>query len=84
MSRIHTEGYPAGELKHGSIALIDPEIEYSTKFIVIILNDEYVEDMNLALREIGARKAYTIVITDCIEKVSVNNAHKILEIDSIG
>jgi glucosamine--fructose-6-phosphate aminotransferase (isomerizing) len=36
---IHTETFSAGELKHGPIALIEPE-RNKTKIILIIMDDE--------------------------------------------
>lgn len=56
----HAEAFSAGELKHGPLALID-----KTPIILIILDDEYFKDMCLALSEVSAREAITIVITNC-------------------
>lgn len=65
---IHAEAFSAGELKHGPIALIEPE-RNKTKVILVIMDDEHFDDMILALSECKARLAYTIVITNCPEKI---------------
>ena len=36
---IHAEAFSAGEMKHGPIALIQPEI-HQTKIILVIMDDE--------------------------------------------
>ena len=59
LSGIHAEGYSGGALKHGPFALIDD----GRPIILIILDDEHKELMNLALAEVQARNARTIVIT---------------------
>lgn len=56
---IHAEGYAGGALKHGPFALIGD----GTPIILIILDDEHKDMMNLALAEVQARNAKTIVIT---------------------
>ena len=60
ISYIHAEGYPAAEMKHGPIALIDnkmPVIAICTK------SDEY-DKMISNIREVGARNAIIIGIID--------------------
>lgn len=52
----HFEGFPAGELKHGVIALIDK----GTPVFVIVSNDETKDDMLSAAAEVKARGGYTI------------------------
>jgi glutamine---fructose-6-phosphate transaminase (isomerizing) len=59
LARVHAEGYAGGALKHGPFALIGD----GTPIILIILDDEHQEMMNLALAEVQARNAKTIVIT---------------------
>ena len=61
---IHAETFSAGELKHGPIALIEPQ-RNMTKCVLIIMEDEHFDDMFQALSECKARMAYTIVITNC-------------------
>lgn len=58
VSYIHAEGYPAGELKHGPIALIDDQIPV----IVIATRDALYEKNMSAIEEIRARGGMPIVI----------------------
>jgi len=60
ISYIHAEGYAAGELKHGPIALI----EDGTPVIIIAPHDELFEKTISNLQEVAARGAEVILITD--------------------
>ena len=60
ISYIHAEGYAAGELKHGPIALI----EEGTPVIVIAPHDELFEKTISNLQEVASRGARIILITD--------------------
>jgi glucosamine--fructose-6-phosphate aminotransferase (isomerizing) len=64
ISYIHAEGYPAGEMKHGPIALIDEEMP-----VVMILQREkpFFEKTLSNLKEVEARGARLLVITDAPE-----------------
>jgi glucosamine--fructose-6-phosphate aminotransferase (isomerizing) len=57
---IHAEAYPAGELKHGPIALID---EYMP-VIVVAPNDELFDKIRSNISEVRARGARVYVVTD--------------------
>ncbi len=60
ISYSHAEGYPAGEMKHGPIALIDEELP-----VVAIATGERVFDKVLSnLQEVKARGGVTIVVSD--------------------
>jgi glucosamine--fructose-6-phosphate aminotransferase (isomerizing) len=60
ISYIHAEGYAAGELKHGPIALIDG----SMPVIVIAPHDRVFEKTMSNLQEVAARRGKIILITD--------------------
>lgn len=60
ISYIHAEGMMAAELKHGSIALIDPD-EKTPAIVLAPKNDEH---MLSTVAEVAARGANTIVISD--------------------
>ncbi|MCR9134460.1 MAG: glutamine--fructose-6-phosphate transaminase (isomerizing) [Alphaproteobacteria bacterium] len=60
ISYIHAEGYAAGELKHGPIALIDEHMPV----IVIAPNDRYFEKTMSNMQEVAARGGRIIFITD--------------------
>jgi len=58
VSYIHAEGYAAGEMKHGPIALINPDMPT----VAIIPNDEMHEKMLSNIHEIKSRKGPVIAI----------------------
>ena len=58
ISYIHAEGYPAAEMKHGPIALIDEEMPV----IVIATNKSAYEKIVSNIQEVKARKGYVIAI----------------------
>jgi glucosamine--fructose-6-phosphate aminotransferase (isomerizing) len=60
ISYIHAEGYAAGELKHGPIALIDDEMPV----IVIAPHDRIFEKTVSNMQEVAARGGKIILITD--------------------
>ena len=58
VSYIHAEGYAAGEMKHGPIALINPEMPT----VAIVPRDEMYEKMASNIHEIKSRKGPVIAI----------------------
>ena len=60
ISYIHAEGYPAAEMKHGPIALIDKEMPV---IAICTKSDEY-EKMISNIREVGSRNAIVIGVID--------------------
>jgi glucosamine--fructose-6-phosphate aminotransferase (isomerizing) len=59
ISYLHAEGYPAGEMKHGPIALADPEL-----FTIVLLPKNLLfEKTKSNLEELGARDATLCVIS---------------------
>lgn len=60
ISYIHAESYPAGELKHGPISLIDQD----TPIIVIMPNDSLCEKLKSNLQEVSARGGKLIIFVD--------------------
>ena len=65
ISYIHAEAYPAGELKHGPLALIDKEMPV----VAIIPNDNLLEKMKSSIHEVMARGAELVIFTDLILKL---------------
>lgn len=60
ISYIHSESYPAGELKHGPIALIDDEFP-----VISVITDESLEEKTISnIQEVISRGAKTIVVTN--------------------
>ena len=60
VSYIHAEGYAAGELKHGPIALVDEE----TPVVVIAPTDAFFEKTVSNVSEVIAREGPVVLITD--------------------
>src|SRR6516162_319614 len=60
ISYIHAEGYAAGELKHGPIALIDE----SMPVIIIAPHDRVFEKTVSNMQEVAARQGKIILLTD--------------------
>jgi len=60
ISYIHAEAYPAGELKHGPLALVDNEMPV----IAIAPNDELLEKLKSNLQEVSARGGKLYVFAD--------------------
>jgi len=60
ISYIHAEGYPAAEMKHGPIALV----EEGTPVIALAMEDVLHEKMISNIQEVKARKGKVIAITD--------------------
>jgi len=60
ISYIHAEGYPAGELKHGPIALVDEQMPV----IVVAPSDELMEKTLSNMQEVAARGGKIVLVTD--------------------
>ncbi len=60
ISYIHAEAYPAGELKHGPLALVDADMPV----IVVAPNNELLEKLKSNLQEVRARGGELIVFAD--------------------
>ncbi|WP_069804900.1 glutamine--fructose-6-phosphate transaminase (isomerizing) [Thermogemmatispora onikobensis] len=58
VSYIHAEGFPAGELKHGSIALLDPE----TPLVAIATASHVYEKVVSNMQQVRARDARVIAV----------------------
>jgi len=60
ISYIHAEAYPAGELKHGPLALVDDQMP----IIAVAPNDELLEKLKSNLQEVSARGGQLNVFAD--------------------
>ncbi|WP_062357088.1 glutamine--fructose-6-phosphate transaminase (isomerizing) [Pseudoxanthomonas mexicana] len=60
ISYIHAEAYPAGELKHGPLALVDADMPV----VVIAPNDVLLEKVKSNMQEVRARGGELFVFTD--------------------
>ncbi|MCA1745419.1 MAG: glutamine--fructose-6-phosphate transaminase (isomerizing) [Bacteroidales bacterium] len=76
ISYIHAEGYPAAEMKHGPIALIDENMPV----LALAANDESYEKMVSNIQEVKARKGKVIAVVTKGDKVIRKMADHIIEI----
>ncbi len=82
ISYIHSEAYAAGELKHGTISLIDKGTP-----VIAIITDNNIKDKTISnVKEVKARGAKTILISNenldnsCFDKkVIIPNVHPLLQ-----
>jgi len=78
ISYIHAEAYPAGELKHGPIALIDENMPV----IAIAPNDELLGKLKSNLHEVKSRGSQMIVFEDENSKVQKMEAMEVIPVTS--
>ena len=71
ISYIHAEAYPAGELKHGPLALVDENMPV----VAVASNNELLEKLKSNLQEVSARGGKLIVFADI--SVSMNQGPNI-------
>ncbi|RLF48457.1 MAG: glutamine--fructose-6-phosphate aminotransferase, partial [Thermoplasmata archaeon] len=76
VSYIHAEGYAAGEMKHGPIALITPEMPT----VAILPKDDMYEKMISNIQEIKSRRGPVIAITTEGNKEIGEVADEVIEI----
>jgi glucosamine--fructose-6-phosphate aminotransferase (isomerizing) len=76
ISYIHAEGYAAGEMKHGPIALVDDNLPV----VVIAPQDDYYEKVVSNIQEIKARKGNVIAVVTEGDKGLKELANDIIEI----
>ena len=76
ISYIHAEGYPAAEMKHGPIALIDEKMPV----VVIATKDKSYEKIVTNIQEVKARKGIVIAIVDEGDEIIKNMADYVLEV----
>ncbi len=79
ISYIYTESFAAGELKHGTIALI----EENTPVIAVLTQDKLLEKTMSNIQEVKARGAYTIIITDKDSKDMASYADDIIVVPKV-
>jgi len=78
ISYIHAEAYPAGELKHGPIALIDKNMPV----IAIAPNDELLSKLKSNLQEVKSRGSQMIVFEDENSKVEEMDSMEVIPVTS--
>ncbi|MBI4695608.1 MAG: glutamine--fructose-6-phosphate transaminase (isomerizing) [Gammaproteobacteria bacterium] len=79
ISYIHAEAYPAGELKHGPLALVDDEMPV----IAVAPNNELLEKLKSNLEEGRARGGQLYVFADTRIHVASNPAVHVMDVVSV-
>ena len=81
VSYIHAEAYPAGELKHGPLALVDHDMPV----VAVAPNNQLLEKLISNIEEVRARGGEMFVIADARAGASLSERHgEILEVDTGG
>ncbi|NNC66965.1 MAG: glutamine--fructose-6-phosphate transaminase (isomerizing) [Gammaproteobacteria bacterium] len=78
ISYIHAEAYPAGELKHGPIALVDDKMP----IIAVAPNDELLEKLKSNLEEVRARGGVLHVFADACSGFVSEPDTIVIEVDA--
>jgi len=76
ISYIHAEGYPAAEMKHGPIALVDKNMPC----VFIVPKDKTYEKIISNIQEIKSRKGKIIIVTDSKDKVLQELANDLITV----
>lgn len=76
ISYIHAEGYPAAEMKHGPIALVDETLPV----VFVATRDSYHEKIVSNMQEIKARKGRVIAVITAGDSVITDLADDIIEV----
>ena len=80
ISYIHAEGYQAGEMKHGPIALVDENMPV----IAIALKDKLYEKMLGNIEEVKARDGKVIVVATEGDDAIVNSCDDIITVPGVS
>ena len=76
ISYIHAEGYPAGEMKHGPIALIDEDMPV----VCIAVRDAIYEKMRSNIEQVKARGGHVIAIASAGDTLVRDKADYVIEV----
>ncbi|MCG3186244.1 MAG: Glutamine--fructose-6-phosphate aminotransferase [isomerizing] [Rhodocyclaceae bacterium] len=76
ISYIHAEAYPAGELKHGPLALVDRDMPV----IAVAPNDALLEKLKSNLQEVRARGGELYVFADAGSEIGASEGIQILNL----
>jgi glucosamine--fructose-6-phosphate aminotransferase (isomerizing) len=79
ISYIHAEGYPAAEMKHGPIALIDQEMPV----VFIATHDSSYEKIVSNIQEVKARKGRVIAVVTEGDKLIPQMAEFVIEVPAV-
>jgi len=78
ISYIHAEAYPAGELKHGPLALVDEKMPV----IIVAPNNELLEKLKSNMQEVYARGGQLIVFADPASNIDASEGTTVIPVVS--
>ncbi len=79
ISYIHAEAYPAGELKHGPLALVDADMPV----ISVAPNDRLLSKLKSNIEEVRARGGRLLVFADPASKISADDNVQVIDIAAV-
>lgn len=79
ISYIHAEAYPAGELKHGPLALVDKDMPV----VALIPDDELLEKMKSNLEEVRTRNGLLIVFAGSGANIEATSETSVVTMPSV-
>ena len=79
ISYIHAEAYPAGELKHGPLALVDNEMP----IVAVAPNTNLLEKLKSNLEEVRARGGVLYLFADKSSGISSQDNIEVIEMDEV-
>lgn len=79
ISYIHAEGYPAGELKHGPLALVDEDMPV----VAVAPGDELVKKVRSNLQEVRARGGRLYVFADVDAGIDETDGVTVIEVPKV-
>lgn len=79
ISYIHAEAYPAGELKHGPLALVDDDMPV----VAVAPNNDLLEKLKSNLEEVRARGGALYVFADSQVEVPARRGFNVVSIPSV-
>lgn len=80
ISYIHAEGYAAGELKHGPLALVDNEMP----IVILAPNDEMLDKLKSNMEEVQARGGELFVFADENSGISEKDRQHVVQIPAVN
>jgi glucosamine--fructose-6-phosphate aminotransferase (isomerizing) len=80
ISYIHAEGYPAGEMKHGPIALIDEDLPV----VALATGDQVADKVRSNMEQVKARDGVVIALTDRDPKEFASVADEVIKVPRIA
>ena len=79
ISYIHAEAYPAGELKHGPLALVDA----SMPVVVVAPKDDMLDKLKANMQEVRARGGELFVFADAHAKMAADDATHVIVVPEV-